>query len=53
MAKVNLMKIAGVALPLLGAGLSLATSWLEDKKLDDKITEKVAEAVIKSTDKES
>lgn len=41
----NLIKIAGIVLPLVGAGLSLATGWLEDKKLDDKVAEKVAEAL--------
>ena len=47
--KPNLMKVAGVVLPILGAGLSLATSWLEDKKLDDKIAEKVIKAVSEQT----
>lgn len=45
MSKPNVMKIAGIVLPIVGAGLSLATSWFEDKKLDDKITEKISEAL--------
>lgn len=53
MKKVNLMKVAGVVLPLASAGVALVTSWFEDKKLDDKISEKVAEALVNSTDKES
>ena len=48
MKKINIVKIAGIALPVIGAVLSLATNWVEDKKLDDKITEKVSEALSKS-----
>lgn len=43
--KVNWMKVAGVALPILGAGLSLVTNIVDDKKLDDKVTNKIAEAL--------
>jgi hypothetical protein len=43
--KPNFMKIAGIVLPIVGAGLSLATNWLDDKKLDEKVTEKVAKAL--------
>ena len=43
--KPNVMKIASIVLPIVGAGLSLATNWFEDKKLDDKIAEKVTEAL--------
>lgn len=43
--KLNLMKIASVVVPIIGVGVSLATNWLEDKKLDDKITDKVTEAL--------
>lgn len=43
--KPNVIKIAGIVLPIIGAGLSLATSWFEDKKLDDKVAEKVTEAL--------
>lgn len=47
--KPNLMKIAGIVLPIVGVGLSLATNWLDDKKLDEKVTEKVTEALQSST----
>lgn len=43
--KPNVMKIAGIVLPIVGAGLSMLTGWLEDKKLDDKIAEKISEAL--------
>ena len=48
MQKDKLIKIGGVILTLAGAGISLATSMLEDKKLDAKVTEKVAEALPKN-----
>lgn len=48
MQKDKLMKLGGIVLTLAGAGISLATSRLEDKKLDAKVTEKVAEALSKN-----
>lgn len=45
--------VGGVVLPVLGAGISLASGWFEDKKLDSKIAEKVAEAVTNVSEKES
>ena len=50
--KPNIMKVASIALPIIGAGLSLATNWFEDKKLDEKIGEKLSEA-LKNQAKES
>ena len=47
MQKDKLIKIGGVILTIAGAGISLATSKLEGKKLDAKGTEKVAEALSK------
>lgn len=43
--KNNIVKILSVGLPLVGAVLTLATNWVDDKKLDDKVTEKVSEAL--------
>ena len=48
MQKDKLIKIGGVILTIAGAGISLATSMLQDKKLDAKVTEKVAEALSKN-----
>lgn len=48
--KPKLMKIAGVVLPIIGVGLSLATNWLDDKKLDEKVAEKVTKALQSSTE---
>ena len=44
----KVMKIAGIALTIVGAGVSLATNVLEEKKLDAKVAEKVAEALAKN-----
>ena len=52
MQKDKLIKIGGVILTIAGAGISLATSMLEDKKLDAKVTEKVADALFKERLKE-
>ena len=41
----KVMKVASIVLPIVGAGLGLINTWFDDKKLDDKITEKVAEAL--------
>lgn len=41
----KVLKVASIVLPIAGAGLSLLTSWLDDQKLDQKITEKVSEAL--------
>ena len=48
MQKDKLIKIGGIVLTLAGAGISVATSELEDKKLDAKVAEKVAEALTKN-----
>ena len=48
MDKSKVMKVAGVLLPILGASINLASNWFDNKKLDETITEKVAEAVSKS-----
>lgn len=40
-------KIAGIGLTVLGAIVSVASGVLEDKKMDDKVAEKVAEALTK------
>lgn len=49
----KVIKILGVLIAIGSAGFSVASSFLEDKKLDMKINEKVAEAVAKATKGES
>lgn len=43
----KLMKIASIVLPIAGAAIGLATNFVDDKKLDDKVAQKVAEAITK------
>lgn len=45
------LKIASIVLPIAGAALGLATNFVDDKKLDDKVAKKVAEAI--NSNKES
>ena len=37
----KIVKVAGIALSVIGLGINLATGMLEDKKLDMKISEQV------------
>lgn len=50
--KLNWKQVASVVIPVAGAAVSLAANWLDDKKLDDKVAEKVADA-LKSMAEES
>jgi hypothetical protein len=45
----KLMKVLSIVLPIGGAIIGLVNSWFDDKKLDEKIAEKVAKAM--ETDK--
>lgn len=48
------LKIMSVGLTVVGAILTLATNWVEDKKMDEKIEEKVNEALTREkTEEES
>lgn len=41
----KLVKVIGIAASVVGVVASVATNWANEKKLDDKIAGKVAEAV--------
>lgn len=43
--KIDAMKIVKVAVTVLGVGVTLAQAYFADKDLDNKVTEKVAEAL--------
>lgn len=49
----KVLKIVGVAVTVAGAALSVASSLIDEKKLDGKVAEKVAEALAKTSNKES
>ena len=46
-------KVAKIAIQVASLGVSLAASFLSKKELDNQITEKVAEAIAKSTKNEA
>ena len=43
--KFNAMKVVKVAVTVAGVGIALAQAWFADKDLDNKVAEKVAEAL--------
>lgn len=45
--KANIIKILGVAATVIDMGATLLTDWVNDKKMDEKIAEKVLEAIAK------
>lgn len=45
--KTNLIKILGMTATVIGMGATLLTDWVNDKKMDEKIAEKVFEAIAK------
>lgn len=48
--KPNWVKIAGIGLAVVGAGVSLLTNIVDDKKLDEKVTKSVADALKKQAE---
>lgn len=46
--KINVVKVASVAVTIAGAGLSVIASMLDDKKLDDKVAKAVSETLTKT-----
>ena len=47
----NKLKILGIVATIAGAGVSLISDYVNKKELDAKVTEKVAEALAKATEK--
>lgn len=45
--KANIIKILGVAATVIGMGATLLTDWVNEKKMDERIAEKVLEAIAK------
>lgn len=46
--KEAVMKVAKIVLPILTVGVTLASNYLADKDLDDKVTKKVSEALAEA-----
>ena len=49
----KLIKILGIAATAIGMGATLITDWVNDKKTDEKIEQKVIEALAKIKKTES
>lgn len=49
----KLIKILGIAATAIGMGATLITDWVNDKTMDEKIEEKVNEALAKKDGEES
>lgn len=49
----NLIKILGIASTIVGIGATLVSEWVNEKKMDEKIEEKVNEALAKKDEEES
>lgn len=48
----KLVKIIGITSSVVGVAASVAASWVNDKKLDEKIASKVSEAVASKLSKQ-
>ena len=49
----KLIKILGIAATAIGMAATLVTDWVNDKKTDEKIEQKVIEALTKTNEKGS
>ena len=49
----KLIKILGIAATAIGMGATLVTDWVDGKKMDEKIEQKVIEALAKKKGDES
>lgn len=45
------ISVIGVAATVLGAGLSLVSNWVSDKKMEETVNEKVMEAIANLNEK--
>ena len=48
----KLVKILGIAATVVGMGATLLSDWVNEKKMDEKIEEKVNEALAKKDEEE-
>ena len=49
----KLIKILGTAATAIGMGATLITDWVNDKKMDERIEEKLNEALARRDEEES
>jgi len=49
----KMVKILGIVATVVGMGATLLTDWVNEKKMDEKISQKITEALAKINEKES
>jgi len=47
------VKILGIVATIVGIGVTLLTDWLDDKKMDEKISQALAKKITEINEKES
>lgn len=48
----TMIKIIGIAATIIGMGATLITDWVDEKKMDEKIEQKVNEALAQKENEE-
>lgn len=48
--KSKMIKAIGIAATIIGVGVNLITDWVNEQKMDEKIEEKVNEALARKDD---
>lgn len=49
----HIIKAIGIGVTIIGFGVNILTDWVNEKKMDEKIEEKVNEALAKRDEEES
>ena len=49
----KVVKIIGIAASLIGAGCTLVSGWVSDRRMEDEVAEQVQKAVTEALKKES
>lgn len=44
--KSKMIKLVGFAVTIIGVGVNLVSDWLDEQKMDEKIEEKINEALV-------
>lgn len=48
----TMIKVIGIAATIIGMGATLITDWVDEKKMDEKIEQKVNEALAQKENEE-
>lgn len=53
MSNSKVIKAIGIATTVIGAGVSVLSSWVDDKKMEERIEERIDKALAEREQKES